>query len=690
MRRGLTQVEGGGPLGESQNTSSTTTSTPAISVFGPLTVRLVGQSVVLAPPRLGAVFAMLLINVGKVVSIPSMVEGLWDDEPPRRAVASLQSYVSRLRRMVAGRPLPDGSRLEVRYRHPGYLLVAPPDQIDIARFEQTAQRGLAAACEADHELAFGLLGAALRAWVAPPFEQLVDYDFARAEAIRLEQIRLSVVEQRADAAFALRRDHEILLALENEVLNNPTRERLVGLLMRAQYRTGRPADALHTFERTKQLLADELGADTSPELRSMHAHILRHDPVLRGDDRVERETLTPAEKSLVPMPRRTTDGAARTGYAFFGRRGELSRLLTSLAVARAGGGHAAVVAGEAGMGKTQLIHQFALESRLAEAFIAVQCPQADDMRPYWPWAQLLRQALTARPETARDLPADLRRALAHLVPELIPTGGPQVHGDPPPPAFELHDAVRRTLHALGSRPLVLVLDDAQWADRHSLALLRFLAGQLVGAQLLLVVTFRTFMIASDPELRATFAAVLQQAGVQLVRLTGLNQAETAALANATAPDLGPLDDRATAELHHRTRGNPYFVRMLSAQLPDEHTVADIRAMVPETVREVVLERLRGLPRDVLAVLRMCAVLGPDTNRSTVEYMIDNSGLDNETLRVALRGGLLRTPPGQPDTVTFEHPLVRDIVDHELTGRTRASIYRCALISLMAQGQILAT
>ncbi|MBY6306987.1 AAA family ATPase (plasmid) [Streptomyces clavuligerus] len=264
---------------------------PSITVLGCLGVRADGRKLELGPPRQRAVFALLLINAGSVVPVDSIVFRIWGNSPPGAVTATLQSYVSRLRKLLAECVLPDGSTPELLHQPPGYTLALGTEHIDANRFEQAIRTGRRLSREEQHQEARAVLCQALLSWGGTPYEELSAYDFAVQEANRLEQLRLGAVETWAHCCLRLGRDEEVMDQLKPEVQRNPLRERLIGQLMQAQYRLGCQADALRTYEATRRALAEELGTDPGKELAALHAAILRQD---NGLDRVVPASAPPS------------------------------------------------------------------------------------------------------------------------------------------------------------------------------------------------------------------------------------------------------------------------------------------------------------------------------------------------------------------------------------------------------------
>jgi predicted ATPase/DNA-binding SARP family transcriptional activator len=169
-----------------------------------------------------------------------------------------------------------GSGVELLTSSPGYVLRVRRDELDATVFEDT----LAAARVADPASRAVLLDQALALWCGPAYAELADHDFARAEAARLEELRLLAREERAEAALLLARADEAVERLNELVAAHPLRERPHGQLMRALYRTGRQADALAVYRDHRARLRDELGLEPAPALRALQDAILRHDPSL--------------------------------------------------------------------------------------------------------------------------------------------------------------------------------------------------------------------------------------------------------------------------------------------------------------------------------------------------------------------------------------------------------------------------
>ncbi|WP_055545185.1 BTAD domain-containing putative transcriptional regulator [Streptomyces kanamyceticus] len=685
------------------------TGPPPIGALGSLSVRGEGRPLELGPPRQRAVLALLLIGAGGVVSVDSIVSRIWGDAPPATANATLQSYVSRLRKLLADCVLPDGSRPRLHYQQPGYALVIDPEHVDVHRFEGAVRAGSRLAQKGSVDEAHAVLSAALDTWAGAPYEELSAYDFAVQEAARLEQLRLSAVESWAQCALRLGREENVLHPLAIEAKRNPLRERLTGLYMHAQYRLGRQADALRTYEETRHALAEEIGADPGRELAALHAAILRQDCSLerapevavrgaRDDTRCgpapaveEPPHPTPAVESgriTIPAPRSHTgrhrDAGARRRAAgappvFVGRDDELRALVDSATGAFHTSGRVAFLVGEAGIGKTRLVSELARTVPEGVHTVWASCSESEDKPDYWPWTTLLRRLTALWPDRVRRLPDWVRQGLAHLLPEICSDGceppfpGPSARPVTTPLSrdarFTLHDAVCQALLRTVREPTVLVVEDVDRADAPSLALLRLFVEQLRSVPILLVVTTRTFQLAHDAELRRAAAVILQSLDARRILLKPLDLAATEALACGTLGE--SPEPRLLERLHLRTAGNPFFLGYL-LHAGQQGLAVDPDAVIPHELAGVVLERLSGLPPGIRRLLELCAVMEDGCEQRVVEAMLRHEGISADTVPLALHGGLLAPDPVGHDRLRFVHPLVREAVRHALENTRTTS------------------
>ncbi|KPC60802.1 BTAD domain-containing putative transcriptional regulator [Streptomyces chattanoogensis] len=248
-----------------------------LSVLGPMSARHDGRDLPLGPPRRRALLTLLLIRLGRVVPTELLIEELWGEEPPRQAVATLQSHVSHLRRALQPASGP-GSPTVLRHRAPGYVLELAPEQIDVCRFERLVADGRRRLEGRDPRAARDHFTSALALWRGAPYAEFDSHPPLSDESARLEHVRLTAVESCAEARLALGAAQEVAADLDREARRHPARERLVGHLMTALSRLGRQAEALEVYERTRVHLDEEFGVGTAAELRRVRTAILRQEP----------------------------------------------------------------------------------------------------------------------------------------------------------------------------------------------------------------------------------------------------------------------------------------------------------------------------------------------------------------------------------------------------------------------------
>jgi peptide/nickel transport system substrate-binding protein len=250
-------------------------------ILGPLEVAGDDGPLELPAGKPRALLAVLLLRRGEVVSVDRLVDELWGERPPPTASKNVQGYVARLRRVLG-----DGALLT---QAPGYVLRV--EALDAARFQTLVE-------EARHEdpaAAAPRLEEALGLWRGPPLADFAYEAFAQDEIRRLEELRLSGLEDRFEADLALGRHEEVVVELESLAREHPLRERLQGLRLIALYRCGRQAEALEAYRTTRRRLVDELGVEPAPELKDLERRILEHDLSL-GPPRREGRPVVGARK----------------------------------------------------------------------------------------------------------------------------------------------------------------------------------------------------------------------------------------------------------------------------------------------------------------------------------------------------------------------------------------------------------
>ncbi|MGC4936742.1 BTAD domain-containing putative transcriptional regulator [Kribbella sp. DT2] len=238
-------------------------------VLGPLVVRTdAGEPVTVPDTKVRVLLLDLLVHRGRAVSAERLVDDVWGDQPPRNALGTLQARVSQLR--TALERAEPGGRALVSHGPAGYTLQVPAEVVDSNKFGELLRGAASSGRRVE------LLREALGLWRGTPYAEVVDHDFARAARDRLEEQRLTAVEDLLDAST----DGDPLGELAELVRRHPLRERLRAIQLRALYRAGRQDEALKAYDELRRALAEELGADPGPELSALHQAILRHDPAL--------------------------------------------------------------------------------------------------------------------------------------------------------------------------------------------------------------------------------------------------------------------------------------------------------------------------------------------------------------------------------------------------------------------------
>ncbi|ASO21153.1 putative ATPase/DNA-binding SARP family transcriptional activator [Actinoalloteichus hoggarensis] len=270
-------------------------------VLGPVAVwDADGRAVRVGEAKVRALLANLLVHRGGPVSVDRLIEDLWAGAPPDRPRNALQTKVSVLRRAVG--------RTGVVLESAGYRLAAADETVDAADFERLLDRARRAE---DVGRRAALLGEAAALWRGEPYADVADAPFARPEITRLTELRLTMLEDLAEARLELG-EHDVLVAeLAETLARHPLRERLRTAQMLALYRAGRQNDAMAGYHELRRLLAEELGTTPAPRTVAIYEAMLRQEP------RLAPPVTTPRASGRVTLPPPATpligrDAAVRT------------------------------------------------------------------------------------------------------------------------------------------------------------------------------------------------------------------------------------------------------------------------------------------------------------------------------------------------------------------------------------------
>jgi DNA-binding SARP family transcriptional activator len=555
------------------------------ALLGPLVVTRAEAEIDLGPPKQRAVLALLLLHRGAVVSTDRLVDALWGEHPPPRALASLQAYISNLRRALRDEA---GASSPIVRRPPGYVLDVPAGAVDVADFLSAAGEAREAAEAGRWGVALERADAALAVWRGAPLSDMRDETWVQGEARGLDELRRECRETRVTALLAEGRIAPALVAAQELRDEDPLRERATWLTMIALYRAQRAPEALDAFRVHAERLDEELGLEPGEELRELQVSILRQEPALAAWPRPPEWTGAPAVAAPAPTPEPAAPApepvpmTALSLDRLVGRSRETRMVDALLGEVRAGAARSLVLTGPAGIGKTRLAEEVVARARAQGGReVWARCPEEDGSPAWWPIRQLVR----ALGEDA----------------DAVLTPPPGVDSDGA--RFAVYERVADLLRraATATAPLAVVVDDVQWADHTSALCLSYVVGELRGAPVALVLTQRDGEDATT--VAPLHAALARSDGNRHLAVPALGEDGVDALSAQVAG--APLDAEEVARLAERTGGNPLFVAEYARLAPDERAGGTI----PLAVRSVVGRRLAGLDPAVLDVLRAAAVIG---------------------------------------------------------------------------------
>lgn len=644
-------------------TPLTLTLMPELSytIMGGLGAQIGSDAVELGTRKQRATLAQLILAEGAPVRADSLIEGIWGDSPPERAEVSLQSYISGLRKALEPDRKPRTPSTVLLTHGTGYSLPATGDQVDVRRLTARVVAARALMQRGDAAAAAPLLAQVLDDYrpLLPEFEGLAFRDEAADQLDRMLQAarELSFEARMADG------DHRLLVTeLESAVERSPLDEGLWVLFATALYRLGRQSDALGAIATARRILADEIGVDPGPRLRTLESDILDHAPHLdvptvarpgTGTIAADVAETTPAGPS---RDHEVDDPEPDETPSVVGRTEELAALHRAVLASMSGHGGVVVVEGEPGAGKTALIDEAGRRAAGAADLQVLwgRCVDDPAAPSMWPWVQILGAVLP------RLDPADRERLLDSSLGRMVTEG---VNVIPPPrqmpdaaARFQFYDQAADLLDGVAATSkLIIVLDDLQWADGASLELFAHMAARRTSG-----VTF--FASLRSPSTRpvvagtlATLARLPEHRRLHVGPLDGDDISELIRRETRQWPEVATV-----ASIERRTGGNAFFVRELARILADRGSIAG--SAVPSGVRDVVRQRLVGLSPETTELLELASLLGTRVDlvllaaaaRRPVDEALD-------LLEPAGAAGVIDLGPDDPFGFGFSHDIIREAI-----------------------------
>ncbi|SQE00401.1 transcriptional regulator [Parafrankia sp. BMG5.11] len=662
-----------------------------LQILGPLRIWRGGVELGAGPRQQACLLALLLIRAGRPISTSELIDLIWEDDVPASAVNILQKYIGTLRRLLEPALPARGTGSYLQRRGNGYLFSADPGMLDVVTFREIA--GKARTCLAEQRLdaALDCYVQALALWHGPAGGGLTHGSTAVSLFAAINDEFFDACVPAAELAVTLGQPELVLQPLRLAAWMAPLHETVQASLVFTLAAAGQQAEALSVFGTVRARLAEELGIDPGPALRAAHLRVLGQPPTsaasagadddgpagtacapagtagghaggpLSGQPPTELPTLVgSAGKPSAEQPR-APSLETPTADGMIGRAEELAVLRHAVDSVFAGGAGLVVVEGEPGVGKTRLLEEAGAEADRRGALVVWgRCLEGDGTPSMWPWVQAVGTVLDSLPAAAREEwhAGELGRLVEPRggVPAtpVLPDSGAQ---------FRLFERVVALVGQVSARrPVVLVIDDLQWADVASLQMFSHLAARPPGGAVI-TGALRDRVPVPGSELARMLAAASRLPRHRRIRLGPLDAAEVAELVRretGQTPDVG-----VTQSIHARTAGNPFFVRELSRLLADGGVLTEdaaARAGVPSTVRDVVRDRMAGLDDDTGGLLQIAALIGREIDLGLLARAAD---LDAQTCIDRLEPlealGLLEPTPGDPFSFRFAHDLVRESV-----------------------------
>lgn len=604
----VTTVAAPGPL--PARTTDRDTEQLLVELLGPLRVTLDGELAGLTGPVQCGLFARLVLANGEAVSFETLMEALWPGRDPELARPNLQQQILQLRRAVGRK------RIETVGKR-AYRLKLSPNQVDSILAED-ALHSARSLSMVDPPAALPILRAAHQRFRGPPLVEFASHDWARDEAVRLEQLREDIksleIELRLETGDVTSLIPELRVLTEN----NPENERYWATLMTALYCDGRQQEALNTYQDARRRMKQQFGLDPSPDLQALELRILKHDPTLKPSARGGAPTLEPPAPEPAPAE---LNGCGcwidPSSLAHIGREAELDRIEKAVA----GGAGLVLISGESGIGKTRLAMEFARQSSAHKVFYG-NCDDSGG-RAFPPIADIVEHAESDNQGLLQRLEAEASvDALRRLISDDESGSLPETSRS------ALLAALSALLgHVAADGPPVLVIDQLSQADADTLEVLARLVSPLATSPVVIIGITQPTALAPNAPVATWLHSLSHQVSVTDVRLKPLGAAQVGQLARALGQD-----DPDQANLLRASGGSPMFVEHLVRQGSDDDS----------TLARLAWRRISSCSAPAIALLRAAAI---DGLRPKGWLMLELAALDpgdaDAALSEVIADGLLR-------------------------------------------------
>lgn len=647
-----------------------------------------------SPQRRSVLAALALAAPGPCTS-PELEAAVWGDDPPRSARQSIRRYVRELRASAA--------LLQERIEAVpgGFRLAALPTEIDASEAATLIDEAGAAAADGDLARATDLQVQAISLWTGPSLSGATTDGTLRARGRALDELRLGATEDLLEAELALGHHRAISSRVEAFAAEHPTRERAWATLMLVRYRCGRQADALDAYETLKSRLAVE-GVEPSPIVRATLRQIVEQsDAPQRQHTGTQTTVADPWNVATsgfdVPLP---APLRVRADTVLVGRTGELEHLQDVVGAAADGRPTTAFVSGEPGIGKTHLLAEVAAAA--ADRGVAVLYGRCDDgpSVPYRAWRDALADLVEhVPPHIARRHFDRFGPSLRLLMPTLTSSGAgfhAEASADDLSQQQLLFEATTSMLAELGARrPLLLAMDDLQWAETSTLALLRHVARR-IDAPVSIIGLYRSTEVGDA--LGELIGALEASGRGQVVALDELDRrGQIDLVEQMVAPEHRDRAEQIAADIAAEAGGNPFFFKAILQSLLESGGLeaADRSAFssgpagptgspgLPATVQRAVRQRAARLGPDVAGLLRTAAIFGREFDLEVLSTVVGtDEGTTLDLLEEALAAGLVTDATAGRDRFAFPHDLIHHSLAEELTTSRRGRLHERAADALV--------